>query len=316
MLDPFENKDLFYKEIPDGVTSVKCGFIGAKDTPLAFVGSNCSIQGFDLEGDEKYWNMTSDNVMSICFCDIDEDEEYELIVGCEDASINIFKGEELLYEIDESAAITTLSSFGMNFYGFAMRNGSYGVYEGRNLLWKEKYKDGIIGMSTVYGESRNGIVCGFRDGNVEVRDHLTGEVYFNKMMDGQLSSLLRSKFVGFDKDQVLVVLRNGEVYGFDVSWESRNEAIVTKPTGNLSAITELKQQKNVLKSKLKNMKEIETGVIGKKKQLIPQNTSLKIGFKFNFKKKCPELVFTTNSSAVVKGAVIRAEKLFEYDMIS
>jgi hypothetical protein len=40
--------------------------------------------------------MTSDKVLCISFCDVDEDEEFELIVGCEDSSINIFKGEELI----------------------------------------------------------------------------------------------------------------------------------------------------------------------------------------------------------------------------
>lgn len=49
--------------------------------------------------------MTSDKVLCIAFCDIDEDDEFELIVGCEDSSINIFKGEELIQEIDESSAV-------------------------------------------------------------------------------------------------------------------------------------------------------------------------------------------------------------------
>jgi Ciliary BBSome complex subunit 2, middle region len=75
--------------------------------------------------------MTSDNVLSIAFCDIDEDDEYELIVGCEDSSINIFKGEELIYEIDESSPVELLASFGIKHFGFALKNRSFGVYENR-----------------------------------------------------------------------------------------------------------------------------------------------------------------------------------------
>lgn len=261
--------------------------------------------------------MTSDNVLSICFCDIDEDEEYELIVGCEDSTIGVFKGEELLYEIDASAAVTSLCSFGICFFGFALRNGSYGVYEGRTLLWKEKDKEGIVGMSTIYGEKRNGVVIGFRNGKVEVRDNLTGQKYYQCQMDGQISSLLRSKFVGYDVDQVLVVLRNGEVYGYDISWDLGGDVIISDPRVNkVNKVNQLREKKNILTSKLQNIKDFEAGGVTKTKQLIPKDTSLTIGFKFNFKKKCPELVVNTQSTAVVRGVVVYGEKIFENDVIS
>ena len=51
--DVERNADLFYKEVPDGVNVLTVGLIGTKDiesSPLAIVGGNCSIQGFDSEG--------------------------------------------------------------------------------------------------------------------------------------------------------------------------------------------------------------------------------------------------------------------------
>lgn len=47
--DVNENADLFYKDAPDGVNSIVVGSFGneGERQPLALVGGNCSIQGFD-----------------------------------------------------------------------------------------------------------------------------------------------------------------------------------------------------------------------------------------------------------------------------
>jgi len=37
------------------------------------VGGNCSLQGFKSNGEESYWNVTSDVVTSIGFSDVDAD---------------------------------------------------------------------------------------------------------------------------------------------------------------------------------------------------------------------------------------------------
>ena len=69
------------------------------DEPFIIVGGNCSIQGFNINGDEVYWNVTSDLVTSIGFTDIDGDQQLELMVGSADNFIRVFKGESILYEI-------------------------------------------------------------------------------------------------------------------------------------------------------------------------------------------------------------------------
>ena len=52
-LDTEENKDIFYKDIPDGISSVTFGFIQPDIVnPLAIIGGSYSIQGFDYEGEE------------------------------------------------------------------------------------------------------------------------------------------------------------------------------------------------------------------------------------------------------------------------
>ena len=63
------NSDIFYKEVPDGVNALTFGRIPAIVPPLAVVGGNCSIQGFDVEGNELFWTVTGDNVSALAFRD-------------------------------------------------------------------------------------------------------------------------------------------------------------------------------------------------------------------------------------------------------
>lgn len=63
------NSDSFYKEVPDGVNAVAFGILGANAAPMTFVGGNCSILGFDAEGNEQYWTVTGDNVTSLAIAD-------------------------------------------------------------------------------------------------------------------------------------------------------------------------------------------------------------------------------------------------------
>lgn len=42
--DVDNNKDLFYREVPDGVNTIIIGQLGANRAPLAICGGNCAIQ--------------------------------------------------------------------------------------------------------------------------------------------------------------------------------------------------------------------------------------------------------------------------------
>jgi len=43
----------------DGANAVVIGRLGNIQSPLAIVGGNCSIQGFDAVGDDAYWTVSS-----------------------------------------------------------------------------------------------------------------------------------------------------------------------------------------------------------------------------------------------------------------
>ena len=60
----------------------------------------------------------------------------DMVAGSDDFSIRVYKGEELIFDINESAKVTALSRIKNNLFGFALANGTFGVYYTRKLLWK------------------------------------------------------------------------------------------------------------------------------------------------------------------------------------
>lgn len=44
---------MFYQDVADGVSALLLGCLPSSQQPLALVGGNCSIQGFDATGVER-----------------------------------------------------------------------------------------------------------------------------------------------------------------------------------------------------------------------------------------------------------------------
>ena len=177
-LDVENNRDVFDKEVADGVNCIFFGRVRGIMEPLVLVGGDCSITGFNLNGEEKFWTVTGDNVQALEMVNWSSDSTMDLVAGSDDFSIRVYKGEELIFDINESAKITALSRIKSNVFGFALANGTFGVYYTRKLLWKHKKQTkvtSIVGMDfTVENEMQ--LVVGFGDGIIEVRKHRSGTV--------------------------------------------------------------------------------------------------------------------------------------------
>lgn len=50
-----------YFQIADGANAIVTGRLGSFENPLAIVGGNCSIQGFDFEGNDEFWTVSIGN---------------------------------------------------------------------------------------------------------------------------------------------------------------------------------------------------------------------------------------------------------------
>ena len=62
-----------FLQMADGVNSLLVGLMGNNSTPLVLAGGNCSIQGFNHEGNDEFWTVTGDNVSSMGLVDFNSD---------------------------------------------------------------------------------------------------------------------------------------------------------------------------------------------------------------------------------------------------
>ncbi|CAM9827453.1 unnamed protein product, partial [Ectocarpus sp. 12 AP-2014] len=100
--DVENNADIYYKDVADGVSAVLLGCLPPSQQPLALVGGNCSVQGFDATGTERFWTVTGDKVSSMTMADANGDGQRKLLVGSDDFEVRVFRREEVLSEITEA----------------------------------------------------------------------------------------------------------------------------------------------------------------------------------------------------------------------
>ena len=65
----------------------------------------------------------------------------KLLVGSEDFEIRIFAEDEILTEITETEAVTSLIPVQDGRFGYALANGTVGVYEKTTRWWRIKSKN-------------------------------------------------------------------------------------------------------------------------------------------------------------------------------
>jgi Bardet-Biedl syndrome 2 protein len=103
------NSDIFYRDVPDGVSAMAVGTLEGRRYPSVIVGGNCAIQGFDVDGEEVYWSVTGDNVSALAFADVDGDGQSELLVGSDDFEIKIYQNEEVISQTSETDRVSHLT---------------------------------------------------------------------------------------------------------------------------------------------------------------------------------------------------------------
>ncbi|KAL1131419.1 hypothetical protein AAG570_011036 [Ranatra chinensis] len=305
--DVENNTDLFYKEVPDGVNAIVVGRLGQWECPLAVVGGNCSLQGFDWRGDDPFWTVTGDRVRSLALLDIDHDGENELIVGSDDFELRIFKGDALIYEITETEAVTSLSVLESSKFSYSLTNGTVGVYDKQTRLWRVKSKNAAVCLWTydIDGDGSAELITGWSNGKVDARNHRTGEVVFRDVLGHGVSGIVVGDYAMTGKPQLIVCSIRGEVRGYDSSCVTKDHVQRQGDT-----VRDLFSKKQMLLTELKNYTADPTG------SGIPANTRLltEINVKADHQVTFGghvEVALSTNNSTVVRVATVFAEGIFE-----
>ena len=318
--DVNENADLFFKDVPDGVNTIVVGVFGGIEKPLALVGGNCSIQGFDHEGEEAFWTVTGDNVSTMTFCDVDEDGVLELLVGSDDYEIRVFQGEEVISETTETDRITALSPLRRHTFGYALANGTVGVYSGPGQRrWRVKSKHevtSIIGFD-LDGDGEPELISGWSNGKFEVRSDTSGEVIFKDHLrnGASIASILQADYRSDGRTEVIVCSTEGEVRAYLPAGEELAAMGATSIADKLEdeTLQELNQRKQELLFELKQYEE-SSKKVGKNEKatgLVASDTRVTARLEHSEEERCLFLTLEASNGALIKAAVVFADRLFE-----
>ncbi|KAK7870413.1 hypothetical protein R5R35_003747 [Gryllus longicercus] len=331
--DAENNKDIFYKEIPDGANVIVIGRLGSFKTPLAIVGGNCSIQGFDFEGNDPFWTVTGDNVCSLALLDYDQDGDNELIVGSEDFEVRVFKEDCIISEQTETEAVTSLVAFRGSKFGYGLANGTVGVYEKFQRLWRVKSKNRAVAIHSydLDGDGVEELITGWSNGKIDARNSRTGEVIFKDNLNHAVAGIVEGDYRFTGKTDLLCSSVEGEVRGYNLT---RQTGVRSAASGLIDVnveqdtIRELFSKKQALLLELRNYEansqfsgagseevaeqfaqmNVQVGVI-------PSKTHLQTGISVNMgdEKKLPhvEIALSTNNDTIIRAVMVFAEGIFD-----
>ncbi|XP_063052936.1 Bardet-Biedl syndrome 2 protein homolog [Engraulis encrasicolus] len=319
--DVHDNTDIFYREVTDGANAITLGKLGNIPYPLAIIGGNCALQGFDFEGNDQFWTVTGDNVRSLALFDFTGDGKNELVVGSEDFDIRVFKEDELVSEMAENETVTSLCHMHDSRFGYALANGTVGVYDRTARYWRIKSKNHAMSIHA-FDLNADGVVeliTGWSNGKIDARSDRTGEVIFKDNFSSSVAGIVEGDYRMDGKVQLICTSVEGEVRGYlPASKDMKGNLMDSSVEQDL--VRELSQRKQNLLLELKNYEENAKAAPGATEGdsgmgVIPANTQLQTALAVRAatesQKAHIELSISTPNETIIRAVLIFAEGIFE-----
>ncbi|KAF4724896.1 Bardet-Biedl syndrome 2 protein, partial [Perkinsus olseni] len=234
--DVERNSDVFYRDMPDGVSalSIADALPGSSAVEgggsVVLAGGDCNIKGFDRGGGEVFWTITGDRVMALESLKPSAEDQQQhqfatsvLICGTDDYQIRILAGEaEVVADITEADAVCHLVSLGhRNRFGYGLANGTVGVYEGAKRLWRVRSRHApscLLAFSPHAEEnnlSRMELAIGWMNGLVEIREQSSGQVIFkSRVGPDPLAGVVTMDYIGCPVPVLMTIDIEGRVHAW------------------------------------------------------------------------------------------------------
>ena len=211
LYDIYENHSLFHRILPDEIRTISIGCVAEKTEPWILTGGESSITGFDKTGSEVYWNVSSDAVNAICFVDLIGKNYDQIVVGTTDQEITIYDHEELIDARTEVSQIALLTRVGPDQMAYALQNGTIGVYQRLNRLWRVKSKS--TATCQCFYKPNQSLLTGWESGRWEMRRMASGEIIYKSQIECAVAKVVAHSFSN-DGDDLLVFGQNGSIEVF------------------------------------------------------------------------------------------------------
>ena len=312
--DAERNSDLFDVEVRDGVFCMALGNMKINEVPtsIALVGGNCSVVGLNKKGEDVFWTVAGDNVSSLAFAHIESEDNSEILMGSEDYAIRIFRGEELIYDINESAKVTALMATKLGRYAYALDNGTLGLYNKTHRVWRAKTKNKVITLTAgdVNGDGQPEIVVGWSNGRFEVRSEAKGEPLYKKMVKEPISKVILDDLRLDGTQQTIICTESGKVIGLAQTQESAPQEIEANPDRAQELVEELSLKKQTLLNELNSLVQ-QPKRTKAAPAVLPSNTQVNINLELSEDNKETEVRAVCSGKAVIRGFALFSDSVFE-----
>ncbi|KAH9579875.1 Ciliary BBSome complex subunit 2 [Trypanosoma melophagium] len=351
--DVERNAEYFFRDVEDGVQAVVCGVMnttkglnsGGFPTPLAVVGGNCTINGFDERGDEVLWTVTGDQVTSLMLMpwdasdneknnynstakpayttvDTSVDSEHRplaLVAASEDFELRIFDGEETIASITEVDRVNQLVYSGTpGRFAYLTANGTVGVYNRTERVWRVKGKHRPVSAAfcDVDFDGVPELIVGWSDGRIEVRgdDNDKRGVLFRDTYTTPVSAVLAYDYRQNGQALPIVCTVDGTVRGLELAntKDEKQEVLRNRETFKLDT---LRREREALAAELLSLEEqLEKQRKGDTDLTLPQaGTVVRHTLLPNQKSRKLDVVFTVHhgyADTIIQGCVLHSEKAF------
>ncbi|KAG5472660.1 hypothetical protein LSCM4_01981 [Leishmania orientalis] len=286
--DVEQNKQVFYKDVEDGVQAVVCGAVmkpsgtSREVPPLAVVGGNCSIFGFDRFGAERYWTVTGDQVTAMSLLPwastpASASAPLSLLVASDDFEVRVYDGEEAIatvHEVDRVRKLVPLwqpprtpdaelaATDSVGRYAYLLENGTVGIYERGERVWRVKGKSMPVSAAfcDVDGDGVAELVIGWSNGRVEVRTdrggggglEKGGSVLFRDTYSSAVAAVLSEDYRQDGVPLPVICTVDGTVRGLTLLETRKDEAAEVR---QLQVLETLLQEKQHLAAQLASLEE-------------------------------------------------------------
>lgn len=278
------------------------------------------MQGFSPTGNELYWTVTGDVVSALCIMDIDGDGRAELVVGSDDFDIRVFSGEDYSMEAVEADQFVALCPIHGNKFGYALVNGTIGVYDRMERAWRVKSKHSVCSI-TAYDLDGDGVpelISGWSNGRMEVRRDDTGEVVYRDHLTCAVSQVVKADYRNDGMEQVIACGFEGEVRGYmpvDPANQVSPEVDLSTLQQIIAELTQKKQELMYELSSYQACRNTDLQVSSDVVNMIPTSTLVDSFITINRDTRSCDLILKTNNETVIKGVVVFGEQIFHEESL-